>query len=306
MSKSKSFARFSITSIKIYLALSVLFFVWFGLVVGIQKNNLILFLALSLLFFLNKSTRKFLYCFSPFILFVLLYDSLRILHDLNLFTIHTSELYEIDKAMFGIEHGGKRLSLNEYLINFRTPTLDFLSGAFYLSWIPFPILFGIYMFLKKKYKLVFNFWLCFLITNLIGFLGYIFYPAAPPWYYFEYGSEVLKETLGQPAGLAWFDQIVGYPVFKNLYSESANVFGAIPSLHAAYPMILSYYSFKNKSTYLSFVFLISMIGIWFAAIYTSHHYMIDVLLGILCGLLGIVLSELVLRNKILKSWSTKV
>ncbi len=291
MLNSNTFERFSRNSIKVFLFFTLLFFTWFVFVVGIQENNIILFGLISVLFFAHKTTRKFLYCFSPFIAFVLLYDSLRILHDLNLFSIHTSDLFALDKSIFGLNHEGSRISLNEYLLLHRNSVLDFLSGAFYLTWVPFPLLFGFYLFLKKEYKLVFNFWLCFLITNLIGFLGYIFYPAAPPWYYFEFGSEVIKDTIGQPAGLGWFDDIIGFPVFTNMYSQSANVFGAVPSLHAAYPMILSYYSFKNKNIFLSVIFLITMLGIWFAALYTTHHYMIDVVLGMLCAVLGIFVSE---------------
>ena len=34
-----------------------------------------------------------------------------------------------------------------------------------------------------------------------------------------------------------------------------------------------------------------MAGIWFTAVYTAHHYIIDVTLGIACALLGIVLFE---------------
>jgi membrane-associated phospholipid phosphatase len=32
-----------------------------------------------------------------------------------------------------------------------------------------------------------------------------------------------------------------------------------------------------------------MVGIWFSAIYTSHHYVLDVLAGITCAIVGIAL-----------------
>ncbi|MNL81412.1 PAP2 superfamily protein [compost metagenome] len=32
-----------------------------------------------------------------------------------------------------------------------------------------------------------------------------------------------------------------------------------------------------------------MVGIWFSAVYTSHHYVLDVLAGILCAITGIAL-----------------
>ena len=39
------------------------------------------------------------------------------------------------------------------------------------------------------------------------------------------------------------------------------------------------------------LFAIIMAGIWGTAVYTSHHYIIDVTLGICCALLGILLFE---------------
>jgi hypothetical protein len=32
------------------------------------------------------------------------------------------------------------------------------------------------------------------------------------------------------------------------------------------------------------------LGIWFAAVYSSHHYVLDVLAGIACGLAGLCCS----------------
>ena len=42
---------------------------------------------------------------------------------------------------------------------------------------------------------------------------------------------------------------------------------------------------------LAALFAIIMAGIWGTAVYTSHHYIIDVTLGICCALLGILLFE---------------
>jgi membrane-associated phospholipid phosphatase len=36
-----------------------------------------------------------------------------------------------------------------------------------------------------------------------------------------------------------------------------------------------------------------MVGIWFAAVYNSHHYVLDVLAGITCGITGIILFLLI-------------
>jgi membrane-associated phospholipid phosphatase len=35
-----------------------------------------------------------------------------------------------------------------------------------------------------------------------------------------------------------------------------------------------------------------MLGIWFTAVYASHHYVLDVLAGILCAITAIILFNL--------------
>ena len=43
-------------------------------------------------------------------------------------------------------------------------------------------------------------------------------------------------------------------------------------------------------------FIIIMLGIWFAAVYTSHHYLLDVLAGITVALTGIGLLRLLIAR----------
>src|SRR5690606_16531966 len=90
------------------------------------------------------------------------------------------------------------------------------------------------------------FLMTFLLVNLIGFVGYYIYPAAPPWYIQYYGTEFIKDTLSNPAQLINFDHFFGLPIFQTVYSKGSNVFAAMPSLHSAYSLIVLYYGLKNK------------------------------------------------------------
>ena len=52
---------------------------------------------------------------------------------------------------------------------------------------------------------------------------------------------------------------------------------------------------------MSILFATVMTGIWFAAVYTSHHYVLDVLAGIACAIIGIILFQRVLlKNNTVK------
>ena len=114
------------------------------------------------------------------------------------------------------------------------------------------------------------------------------YPAAPPWYVEKYGFNFYSLTPGNTAGLGRFDDFFHTGIFKSIYAQSSNVFAAMPSLHASYPLIVLYFGIKNRVGPINFLFGTIMIGIWFSAVYTSHHYTLDVLAGISCGTIGII------------------
>ena len=70
----------------------------------------------------------------------------------------------------------------------------------------------------------------------------------------------------------------------------------MPSLHSAYPVIVLFYAVKNHSGLFNLAFAIVMVGIWFAAVYTSHHYVLDVLAGISVALTGVTIVRVLLRR----------
>src|SRR3546814_5365632 len=76
---------------------------------------------------------------------------------------------------------------------------------------------------------------------------YYLYPAAPPWYIQQYGTDFIKDTPSNAAQLVKFDQFFNVPVFQTLYSKGSNVFAAMPSLHSSYPLIVIYYGIDRKS-----------------------------------------------------------
>ena len=146
--------------------------------------------------------------------------------------------------------------------------------------------------------------MAFLLVNLLGFMGYYIHPAAPPWYAINYGFEPVLDTPGNLAGLERFDALTGLNIFHSIYSKNSNVFAAVPSLHAAYMLVATVYaamSRQHTATTLAFAFI--CLGIWWTAVYSTHHYIIDVLLGILTTMLGIGLQEIALMHcQRLKTW----
>jgi hypothetical protein len=159
-----------------------------------------------------------------------------------------------------------------------------------LCWVPVPLLFATYLFFKNR-PLFLRFAIAFFVVNMIGFVVYYIYPAAPPWYIQEHSFNFIANTPGNTAGLKRFDDLVGAPVFQSLYAKGSNVFAAMPSLHSSYPVIVLFYGIKGRYRYAAVIFTVIMAGIWCSAVYTSHHYVLDVLAGITCAAIGITLVE---------------
>ena len=276
----------------ITISIIIVFSILTAIFVGFRTEHLLIIILFSILFFLNKDSRKLAAGLLPFLIFGISYDWMRVFPNYTVNPIDVEALYNMEKTIFGIIDKGIKLIPCEYFAIHQHPAADFFSGIFYLGWVPIPLGFGFYMYFKKERNIYLRFALVFLFTNLLGFVCYYIYPAAPPWYAMEYGFDPVITTPGHMAGLSRFDQLINYPLFNSIYGRNSNVFAALPSLHSAYLVITLFYSIKGKSPVLMIaVITLFMLGIWFTAVYTAHHYMIDVVTGILCALIGIFLFE---------------
>ncbi|MFQ5446074.1 MAG: phosphatase PAP2 family protein, partial [Saprospiraceae bacterium] len=139
-------------------------------------------------------------------------------------------------------------------------------------------------------------------TNIFGFALYYLYPAAPPWYVALHGFEENFSIPGNEAGLANFDRILGVSIFHGMYAKNANVFAAIPSLHAAYPLITLYFGLKKRLRIAKWLFFVLLVGIWVSAVYSRHHYILDVILGALCAVVTIFIFEKIVLRSWINNW----
>ncbi|MBK5719378.1 inositol phosphorylceramide synthase [Dysgonomonas sp. Marseille-P4677] len=292
--------KFSLPSAKegiVVLVITVVFSLLTATFVGFRPEHFFLIVLFLLLFFANEKTRKLAVGLLPFLIFGISYDWMRVYPNYMVNPIDVENLYNLEKFLFGIHIDGQILIPCEYFAIHNTPIGDFLAGIFYLGWVPVPIAFGMYLYCLKDRNIYLRFAMVFLLVNLLGFTFYYIYPAAPPWYAINYGFEPILNTPGNMAGLARFDALLGIPLFDSIYGRNANVFAAVPSLHSAYLVVVLFYAIKKKCNWgILSVISIFLIGIWFTAVYSSHHYIIDVLLGILCALAGIALFEYVLMK----------
>jgi hypothetical protein len=264
-----------------------------ALLIGFKSDQLFLVVFFNFLYYFSLPSRRFILGFSIFIVFWIIFDSMKALPNYKVSDIHIEDLYHTEKKLFGINDQGTLVTPNEYAQKHTSPFLDVLTGFFYLNWMPVPLLFGFYLLRKNKMQYLY-FALAFLFVNLLGFVVYYTFPAAPPWYVQQYGFDLHFNTPGNAAGLIRFDDFFGIHLFSSMYAKSSNVFAAMPSLHSAYPVVVFYYGLKNRMGWVNVLFAVIMMGIWFSAVYSNHHYVIDVLCGIACALTGLLIFERIL------------
>jgi len=291
-----SFQRFTYKNVIINILLIALYLFWNSVIGSIRTEHYFLIILWTSAFYAHEESRKFILGFSIFIIFWIIYDSMRIIPNYEISTVHIREPYELEKALFGIKVSNNHITPNEFFNIWNNKFLDFISGFFYINWMPIPLAFGIYLFIKDKYLFA-QFSIAFLLVNLVGFAIYYIYPAAPPWYVKLYGFDLHIGVPGNRAGLARFDELIGHPLFEGIYNKNANVLAAIPSLHASYPVIVLFYGIKKKLGWVNIFFVLFMLGIWFSAVYSGHHYIIDVVLGILIALVVLFSFEKIITIK---------
>lgn len=290
--------KVTVQSVIVVFAITCAYLLLSWWLVGFKSDQLVLAAIFNGCYFISSVTRKFILGFSIFIVYWIIFDYMKAFPNYNYNPVHIADLYNLEKHLFGIHFNGQLLTPNEYWRVNGNTFVDVCAGIFYLCWIPVPLAFAAYLFFKNR-RLFLYFSLTFVLVNFIGFIIYYLYPAAPPWYVEYNGFVFHANTHGNTAGLAKFDAYFHAGIFKSIYAKGSNVFAAMPSLHSSYPVVVLYYGIKNRLGAFNLFFVVVMLGIWFTAVYASHHYVLDVIAGITCATCAIIIFNLlVTRSKL--------
>jgi hypothetical protein len=235
--------------------------------------------------------RTFFKDWLPFILFFLGYEFLRGLIPYVTKNVHILPMINIDMSIFGFI---PTIKLQTLLYN---PThlmwYDYIAVAFYISHFVMPMLVGYYFWLKDRVFFK-KFALGILVVSYAAFVTYIIFPAMPPWMASNFGYiPPVKEVTGVVMA-HFFQTSINLPSIYTLIG--GNPVAAMPSLHAALPLMIFFFLVKwNKKA--SVFFLPYVLGVWFSVIYLGEHYFIDVMMGAIYS----TVIFLLLDSKYLKS-----
>jgi PAP2 superfamily len=111
-----------------------------------------------------------------------------------------------------------------------------------------------------------------LLANLIGLVGYVVMPTAPPWMFPREGF------------------VAGVSHSTGLLAAFANPFAAMPSLHAADALIVGVFlAVTCRRRPVKLLWALWPGWVWFCVMATANHFLVDVVAGIGVALLSLAL-----------------
>lgn len=225
---------------------------------------------------LKRFARGVLVDWAPFFLILFSYDQLRRHADELSGHVHIAPQWTLDHWL---GHGTTLTThLQQWLWSGRPRWWDYVALAVYLS--HFVVTVGVAVVLWLRDAEMFRRFRAAVVTMFgLALLTYAAYPAAPPWWVSGHGSapvhRLVVDTIDSLAGAGTTAAKAQIPTsVTHLYNPVA----ALPSLHAALPMVLLLFFWRSHRR-LRPVFITYVVAMAFTLIYTGEHFAFDIVLG---------------------------
>jgi hypothetical protein len=136
---------------------------------------------------------------------------------------------------------------------------------------------------KRNHERFRRFIALFVGVTFLGYAGYVFYPAMPPWMASQTGHMAATTRI---IPLVW--QHVGLKEAAALFtrgSEFANNIAAMPSLHAAYPVLILLFFWPVVRRPVRVLLVGYALAMAFTLVYTGEHFVADEVAGWACSVI---------------------
>jgi hypothetical protein len=242
----------------------------------------------------SQRTRRFLIDASPIIAVGIGYDLVRYARSalLSPDRVVGCGLRNLELRLFSVSPG---VTLQDWLVLHHAPALDLLFATPYAAFVYVAGAYAAYLYFTDRRRMHRYAW-AFAIANYLSFALWLAVPAAPPWYLREHGCAIDLAVLPSPAALARVDELLGIQYFHDFYARAASVFGALPSMHCAYP-VLGLLTARGSATWRTWPLHVTYTLLMFAAaVYLDHHWIIDGLAGWALAGAAVYVAEIVERR----------
>jgi membrane-associated phospholipid phosphatase len=223
----------------------------------------------------HAPSRSFLIAFAPFCAMVLCYEQLRgIANQITPADLHIMDLVRWERALFGgripcywIQQMAGGGTIGELLWVVST----IIYGTHFLT----PVVLALWIWGRKR-ECYWSYVGRLLTITYIGFLGYVIFPAAPPWMASHIGA--IPERINPH-----------FPV--EILLRGPNPVAAMPSLHAAWAAYVAIVGYELWGWRIGTALLTVPAAMCFATVYLGHHYVIDQIAGWMLTTVVVVLLD---------------
>ena len=270
--------------------------------VPVARDRLLLWIVLGLLALSVANVggwmRSVVLDWLPFALVLWVYDLLRGLADGLLYAARFRPQIEADELLFAgtvptvllqehLWHGVANLRWYDYATWF--VYMSYFVGTYLVAGV-------LWLVARDRFRRYVG-TVCLLAA--VGFATFALFPAAPPWLASREGElEPTTRSIGPISGEVPFVSVSWETLFER-GSEYANPVAAVPSLHAAYTLLiaLALWRYARRARPLLAAYQVAMA---FALVYTAEHYAVDILLG-----WGYAVAAWLAVNAVADRWSVR-
>ena len=255
------------------------FFLWRdGL--PLSRDRLLMWILLGLLAFSTTNVRGWVRSvvleWLPFAVILWAYDLLRGQADGLLFSTHVTPQIDVEKFLFAGTVPTVWLQDHLWHGPFEVRWYDYATWLVYVSYFLGTYLVAAVLWLVAR-PLFRRYVVLVSALAMMGFSTYALFPAAPPWMASEFGA---IDPTTRSIGVIWSHIPIAH--FDTLFekgSEYANAVAAVPSLHAAYTLLITLFLWRFAPWWGRILLAAYPWAMAFALVYTSEHYFVDILLG---------------------------
>ncbi len=258
-----------------------------------------LLLAIPGAIFAAERGRRFFLDWLPLFAFWLGYDRLRLVQPFLLSRVIVETPHKLEIWLFGWLFADRtpphavRLWLAGHAGDWYGQALSLAAQLIYLSHIfIFPLLM-LFWWLRSAWfgdsrEIFVRHLKAFTILNGLAIVTYLVMPVAPPWWVSLYGhGQPTAELVGQTQIAAAMDGAL----IQKMIATAPMWFGAVPSLHGAYPVLFFLLAFRKRKALRLTAIALYGAAMWFSTVALNQHYLIDLLAGAGFALAAFWLSE---------------
>jgi membrane-associated phospholipid phosphatase len=236
--------------------------------------------------------RAVLHDWGPFLGVLFVYDLLRGLSDGLAGRAYVLPQLRADEWLFG--GTVPTVWLQQHLYSPDPHWYDFIVVPVYMSHFVVPLAVAVALWARSYAQFRLYIW-AFSILTVLALVTFAAFPAAPPWLAAQQGllpfvERVPSHTLATS----------GIPSIHSAITRGeayANPVAAMPSLHAAVPLLVLLLSWGRARVTGRTLLSVYVLAMAFTLVYGGEHYVVDILAGWLYAVVAVLLARAVVRRR---------